>query len=111
VPSTGAALPGQVLELDPPRRFAFLWGEDPVAFDLAPDGDGTRLMLTHVLRTEGGGAAARTAAGWHMCLDLLAEHLGGRPTSPPPGEPTPEWRAHHDACAARGFPAGAAGPA
>lgn len=107
----GEVLPGQVLELDPPRRFAFLWGDDPLTFELAPDGDGTRLTLTHALRTEGEGAAARTAAGWHVCLDLLGEHLDGRPTSPPSAEPTAEWQAHHDAYAARGFPAGAARPA
>ena len=40
---------GEVRELDPPHRFAFLWGEDLLRFELEPDGDGTRLTLVHVL--------------------------------------------------------------
>ena len=32
------AWPGEVLEWDPPRVFAFLWGEDTLRFELAPPG-------------------------------------------------------------------------
>ena len=83
---------GSVVELDPPRRFAFLWGEELLRFELAPDGDGTRLTLTHVISSAD--TAARTAAGWHVCLDRLA------------GAAT-EWEPRYEEYQRRGFPAGA----
>ena len=39
---------GAVTVLDPPRRFAFLWGEEELRIELEPDGDGCRLHFTHV---------------------------------------------------------------
>ena len=62
-------------ELDPPRRFSFLWGDDHLRIELEPDGDGCRLRFTHVLATRE--QAARDAAGWHVCLDRLADLLSG----------------------------------
>ena len=43
----------EVLELDPPRRMVWAWSVDAgapttVTFELTPEGDGTRLRLTHV---------------------------------------------------------------
>ena len=48
---------GELVELDRPRRVAFTWGwegggpvppgSSTVVFDLAPDGDGTLVRLTH----------------------------------------------------------------
>jgi uncharacterized protein YndB with AHSA1/START domain len=99
---------GEVLELDPPRTFAFRWGADVLRFELAPDGDGTRLTLLHVLYEEGPDAAAKTAAGWHLCLDALARRLGGEPgITAPDATPTPEWRERYDEYVARGVPSGA----
>ena len=66
---------GAVTVLDPPRRFAFLWGEEELRIELDPDGDGCRLRFTHVLSTRE--QAARDAAGWHVCLDRLADLLSG----------------------------------
>jgi uncharacterized protein YndB with AHSA1/START domain len=60
---------GEVLELEPPRRLAFSWGDDELRFGLAPDGDGTRLTFTH--RFGDRPMAARQAAGWEVCLDAL----------------------------------------
>ncbi|CAA9485839.1 MAG: hypothetical protein AVDCRST_MAG13-1443 [uncultured Solirubrobacteraceae bacterium] len=106
----GSAVGGRVVELDPPRRLAFLWGEDLLTFALAPEGSGSRLTLTHVLEEEGRDAAAKTAAGWHVCLDDLHRALdGGTPGRPHDG-PTPEWSAHYDAYVAAGLPAGAPVP-
>jgi uncharacterized protein YndB with AHSA1/START domain len=97
---------GEVLELDEPSRFAFLWGADVLRFELAPDGDHTRLTLLHVLYEEGEDAAAKTAAGWHLCLDALA----GEPVQVATAGPTPEWQARYDEYVARGVPSGAAIP-
>jgi Activator of Hsp90 ATPase homolog 1-like protein len=87
------ALDGEVLELDEPRRFAFLWGEDVLRFDL--------------LHTEGEDAAAKTAAGWHVCLDGMERRLAGDEGVTETGSPTPEWQARYDEYVARGFPSGA----
>ena len=98
---------GEVLELDEPSVFAFRWGEDLMRIELAPDGEHTRLTLLHVLYTEDEDAAAKVAAGWHLCLDLLERRLAGEDVEPPPPGPTPEWQARYDDYVARGFPAGA----
>jgi uncharacterized protein YndB with AHSA1/START domain len=83
---------GRVLELDPPRVFAFLWGEEVLRLELAPEGDGTRLTLTH--RISNADEAARNAAGWHVCLD----RLGGEET---------DWDPYYREYVRRGLPAGA----
>ncbi len=36
-----------------PHLLAFTWGTDRLTFELAPDGDGTRFVLTHCLRRPG----------------------------------------------------------
>jgi len=61
-------LTGEVLEVDEPNVLAFTWGDDSLRFELAADGDGTRLVLIDELPPE---AAARNAAGWESCLDRL----------------------------------------
>ena len=87
---------GRVLELDPPRVFAFLWGEDVLRLELAPSGGGCRLTLTQELRSTD--EAARNAAGWHVCLD----RLGGEET---------DWEPLYEEYRRRGLPAGAEIPA
>jgi uncharacterized protein YndB with AHSA1/START domain len=87
---------GRVVELDPPRLFAFLWGEDLLRLELAPEGDGTRLTLLQTLHAED--EAARNAAGWHVCLD----QLGGEET---------DWEQYYEEYQRRGLPAGAEIPA
>src|SRR5438874_117477 len=36
LPDTASAMLGEVTELEPPRRFAFLWGQDHLHFALEP---------------------------------------------------------------------------
>ncbi len=79
---------GTVLAVDEPKLLSFTWGEEEtLRFELSPDGDGTRLVLTDELRPSW---AARNAAGWADCLDRLA----GR--SPEPDA----WRRRFEACSA-----------
>lgn len=87
---------GEVLEVDPPKVFAFRWDTDVLRFELVPDGDGCRLYFTHTL---GGGSAwgderyaAQHAAGWDSCLNVLEARLDGRE---PPAED--EWIALNEA--------------
>ncbi|MBS2966673.1 SRPBCC domain-containing protein [Actinocrinis puniceicyclus] len=66
---------GVVLECEPPRTLAYLWGEETLRFELTPLGldaaCGTRTRLV-VLDELFAPVAARNAAGWHVCLDRLA---------------------------------------
>jgi uncharacterized protein YndB with AHSA1/START domain len=79
VTSGGDGFDGQMLVFDPPSVMEFTWGTDLLRIELVPDGTGTVLALTDTF--DDVGKAARDAAGWHECLDLLASDLDG--TSPP----------------------------
>lgn len=67
-------LTGAVTVWDAPRVFEWTWDTDVVRFELEPDGDGTVLTLTTWLSGKDAGTA-NTAAGYHVCLDHLAEVL------------------------------------
>jgi len=85
---TDLTLTGTVLAVDEPKLLSYSWGEDEILrFELYPEAGGTRLVLTDQLQA---GWAARNAAGWENCLDMLA----GR--SPERGA----WQHHFDAYAA-----------
>jgi uncharacterized protein YndB with AHSA1/START domain len=94
-PST---MTGRVTDFDPPRVFAFTWGEDHLRFELEPTDGECTLRLTVALGTRD--KAARDAAGWHVCLDRLDEQLGSEHAAG-------EWRAYYDEYQRRGVPAGA----
>lgn len=67
---------GVILEVDPPRVFAFDWLGEPIRFELEPDGAGCRLVFTHVFDRDEA-QAPRNAGGWHVCLDGLDAALAG----------------------------------
>ena len=66
---------GTVTRLDPPRLLEFTWGDDPVRFELTPEGDGCVLVFMQIF--EGKAAAPRLAAGWTICLANLDALLDG----------------------------------
>ena len=103
------ALDGEVVELDEPHLFEFRWGADRLRFELSVEGEGTRLTMTHTLFEEGENAAAKTAAGWHLCLDALSARLDGA-RDPAPTGASPEWRERYDEYVAAGLPHGASIP-
>jgi uncharacterized protein YndB with AHSA1/START domain len=69
---------------DPPRALAWRWtiGERDtlVRFDLAPEGDGCALTLTHSGLSPRAGPGAGVRAGWHAHLEGLPAALDGRLT-------------------------------
>ncbi|WP_345636693.1 SRPBCC family protein [Rugosimonospora acidiphila] len=73
----GPAFTGRLITYRPPSLMELEWGGDTLRFELSPDGDGTVLTLLDVFDEQG--KAARDAAGWHVCLDLLGRHLDGAP--------------------------------
>jgi uncharacterized protein YndB with AHSA1/START domain len=81
---------GEMLVYDPPSVLELRWGEELLRFELEPDGDGT--VLTFVNTFDELGKAARDAAGWHACLDILGHHLAGEE---PPWSPVERWEQVH----------------
>ena len=93
---------GRVTDFDPPRLFAFYWGEDHLRFELEPDGGADACTLSLTVQLETREKAARDAAGWHVCLDRLGRRLRG---AEPGGRE--DWRERYDEYQRRGVPAGA----
>jgi uncharacterized protein YndB with AHSA1/START domain len=98
---------GEVTALEPQRRFAFTWGGDQLDFELEPTDDGAACVLRLTVVLSEAVKAARDAAGWHVCLDRLAQLLDGTPGAPLSSDATAEWRSHYEEYEQRGFPAGA----
>ena len=89
----GPTVDGEMITYDPPSVLEFRWGADEtLRFEVRPDGDGS--LLTFVNTFDELGKAARDAAGWHACLDVLAYHLDGEPAPWTPGE---RWEEVHEA--------------
>ena len=100
-------LHGRITEFDPPRRFAFYWGDDHLRFELEPApgaGDACVLRLTVLLDQRE--KAARDGAGWHVCLDRLERLLAGD-DGPAATGASEDWRALYEEYQRRGVPAGA----
>jgi uncharacterized protein YndB with AHSA1/START domain len=96
MPST---ISGRITDFDPPRLFAFFWGEDHLRFELEPAGrDACTLRLTVLLDERD--KAARDSAGWHVCLDRLESQLDGVTDAG-------DWRGLYEEYKRRGVPAGA----
>ncbi len=72
-------LEGRVLAVETAKLLSYTWGEEILRFELTVEGSGTRLVLIDELPA---GIAARNAAGWEQCLDLLE----------PPRQPSLDWR-------------------
>jgi uncharacterized protein YndB with AHSA1/START domain len=71
---------GEVTACEPPRLLAYTWptGDPPpkhLRWELAPHDDGC--LLTLVQSFDDRGLAVDYSAGWHICLDALAERLAG----------------------------------
>jgi uncharacterized protein YndB with AHSA1/START domain len=74
---------GEVVEVDPPRRFAHtywftMWkggGPTLVTWDLSAQAGGCRVTVTHSGWTEAHEDAQKTGAGWREILGLLKQEL------------------------------------
>jgi len=71
-------LDGTITELDPPRVFAYTWGEDAwLRWEIRPEPDGCLLVFTHTFDDRP--SAASFAFGWQTCLGALEALLDERP--------------------------------
>lgn len=71
---------GTYLELERPHRLVFTWGPaeadtSRVTVEIAPEGKGSLLTLTHALHPDWAPYAGRTREGWTRMLGLLATVL------------------------------------
>ncbi len=79
---------GEIVTVDPPRLFVFTWSGEVLSWELAPDGDGTRLTFQTIF--DDVSRASRDAAGWDVCLEMLDLVLDGT-TPPPQAEQMRRW--------------------
>jgi uncharacterized protein YndB with AHSA1/START domain len=84
---------GRCTALEAPRLLELEWGDDRLRMELEPDGDGTRFVLLDTLAERR--HAARTGAGWHLCLEGLYAEVDGAP--PPPATDEATWNEVHSA--------------
>lgn len=69
---------GVITRCEPPHLLRYTWGDDgEVTFELTPDGDTVRLVVTHVRLTAA--QLPMVAAGWHAHLGLLDDAVSNRP--------------------------------
>ena len=72
---------GVITILEPPHRLTYTWteavakGDSLVSWELFPQADGCRLVLTHTLPS--GGETMDFLSGWHWHLDALVGALNG----------------------------------
>jgi uncharacterized protein YndB with AHSA1/START domain len=75
-----------LLQFNPPRLLQLSWGEEEgaspseVTFELQPEGEQTRLIVTHTLL--GRDFIANVAGGWHTHLAILGDRLAGAEPRP-----------------------------
>lgn len=74
----GRVAEGYVEAIDPPRLLAFHWGggEDIARFELTPEGERTRLVITHS-RLSTRTNRVLVASGWDSHTQVLAKILAG----------------------------------
>lgn len=97
---------GTVIAYEPPRVFAFTWGDNEIHLNLEPDGaDACRFTLTNVLAADN--ESARNAAGWDVCLGELDKVLSGDESAGPHSESAADWQVLYEAYVKAGMPSGA----
>lgn len=85
---------GRVTRWDPPHLLSYTWGEangeeSEVTFELEPDGDKVKLVLTHRRLGDDRNVHISVAAGWHTHLGILSDRLNGH-------NPQGFWEVHSE---------------
>jgi uncharacterized protein YndB with AHSA1/START domain len=80
---TGIRSTQRITRYEPPRALGFTWDEhgSEVLFELSPQGEKVRLVLTHQ-RLADRAALANVGGGWHTHLGVLEDQLTGVPRRP-----------------------------
>lgn len=82
----GSGFSAKVIRCEPPRLLTHSWGGEPgqeseVTYELTPEGDKVRLVLTH-RRLGNSAAMLSVSGGWHTHLDVLASILNDEVPQP-----------------------------
>jgi uncharacterized protein YndB with AHSA1/START domain len=83
-------LQGKVLRCEPPRLLSYTWYCSEITFELFPEADEVRLVVTHRRLGDDPAALAEVGGGWHAHLGVLEDQLQGR-------APRPFWTTHAQA--------------
>ena len=94
---------GEIREVSAPRRLSFTWGDDLLTFELEERGGADACRLSFSVVLDSADKAARDAAGWDDCLDMLDAVVSGRAPERP--SESQSWRARYDEYKRHGFPA------
>jgi Activator of Hsp90 ATPase homolog 1-like protein len=88
-----------VTRAEAPSLLEYSWGSDNLRWELAAEGDGTRLTLRHAVEDEDW--VPKVAAGWHLCLVVAERLLDGDRIEPIRGDDAMNygWGELHDAYA------------
>jgi uncharacterized protein YndB with AHSA1/START domain len=66
----------RIMRADAPHFLEYMWGANPMRWELEPIPGGTRLTLSTAINRN---FITMGAAGWHVCLDVLDHLLAGNP--------------------------------
>jgi uncharacterized protein YndB with AHSA1/START domain len=66
----------KIMRADAPHFLEYMWGANPMRWELEPISGGTRLTLSTAINKN---FISMGAAGWHVCFDILTSFLYGTP--------------------------------
>jgi len=66
----------RIMRAEAPHFLEYMWGANPMRWELEPIPGGTRLTLSTAINRN---FISMGAAGWHVCLDVLDHLLAGDP--------------------------------
>ncbi len=66
----------KIMRAEAPYLLEYMWGANPMRWELESIPSGTRLTLSTAINKN---FISMGAAGWHVCLDILASFLFGTP--------------------------------
>jgi uncharacterized protein YndB with AHSA1/START domain len=72
---TAQVAEAHIKHADAPKLLEYNWGGQDIRWELSPLGSGTRLTLWHNIDRR---FIAMGAAGWHICIDVMARALEGQ---------------------------------
>lgn len=83
----GHTVTGHITRCEAPRLLGFTWGDtdgspSEVTFELTPEANGVRLVLTHRRLGDNRDHQASVSAGWHAHVAILIARLSGTPLPP-----------------------------
>ncbi|GAA0337552.1 hypothetical protein GCM10008967_29770 [Bacillus carboniphilus] len=73
----GTTYTATITDLEQPYLFGFREMDDLINISLQEEDKGCRMFFTHTFDDDSW--AVNTAAGWHRCLDVLAQIVNGEP--------------------------------